>query len=268
MYKIYCISDHTGLTTESFAKTLLSQFRTVRYSFETMPFIDTLKKAQKLSERLTSEAKDNKVIAFSSIVNPAFREPFLDKSFEYIDLFATFLKRLETQFGETALRETGRVHGMKDINRYMHRIEAIDFAVHHDDGLQTQHYDKADVILTGVSRSGKTPSSLYLAIQYGIRAANYPLTEEDLHHQRLPECLLKYRQKLFGLMVNAERLSEIRQERLPGSQYASIKQCRHELHLVEQFFERDGIEYLNTTSLSIEEISTNIITAMKLEKRF
>ncbi|PIQ43094.1 MAG: phosphoenolpyruvate synthase regulatory protein [Gammaproteobacteria bacterium CG11_big_fil_rev_8_21_14_0_20_46_22] len=268
MYKIYCISDHTGLTSESFAKTLLSQFKDLRYRFETIPFVDSLKKAQTLSNKLAKESEEDKVIVFSSIVDPNLREVFLNKPFEYIDLFATFLKRLESHFGQTALRETGRVHGMKDINRYMHRIEAIDFAVQHDDGLKTEHYEKADVILTGVSRAGKTPTSLYLAIQYGIRAANYPLTEEDLQHEGLPACLSKHRKKLFGLMINPERLSEIRQERLPGSQYANIQQCRKELHKVAQYFEQDGVPYLDTTSLSIEEIATNIITAMQLEKRF
>lgn len=265
---VYFISDHTGITVEGLGRSLLSQFKDIQFNYISKPFINDEDKVQatvlKLQELV---AAGNKVLVFSTIVNKVLRAAFADKNFEHFDLFNTYIPRLENILQQTAVAEAGRAHGVGDYHKYMTRIEAIDFTLLHDDGLNYKHYEQADIILVGVSRSGKTPTCLYLAIQYGVRAANYPMTEEDLISGDLPQILKKVHHKLFGLLIDAQRLHEIRSERLPNSRYASVAQCQMELKKVEQLFLEEKIPFLNTTSLSIEEISTQILAHTGLQKR-
>jgi regulator of PEP synthase PpsR (kinase-PPPase family) len=158
----------------------------------------------------------------------------------------------------------GRSHVIADQERYNRRIEAINYTLAHDDGQMNKGLNEADVILVGVSRSGKTPTSLYLAMQFGIKAANYPLIPEDFDRGELPEVLQTMRHKLFGLSIAPERLSQIRNERRPGSRYASISNCTQEIAAAENMMRREGIKWLSSTTRSIEEISATILAELKL----
>lgn len=265
---VYFISDHTGITVESLGRSLLSQFKEMQFQYHSKPYVNSQEKVNDLVAKLEGLVQQgNRVIVFSTIVNQALRRALMVKSFQHFDLFSTFLPQLETILEQKASPETGLSHGVVDYHKYMTRIEAIDFTLQHDDGLHHKHYEQADLILIGVSRSGKTPTCLYMAIQYGIRAANYPITEEDLMHDALPNALKKVKDKLFGLLIDVDRLHSIRTERLSNSRYASLEQCKKELVKVEKLYRQENIPFLNTTKLSIEEISTQILLQTGLEKR-
>lgn len=268
-YFIYFVSDHTGLTAESMGRTLLSQFKNVEMETHAIPYMNSAEKISELVAKLEELSKQpqSKVIVFSTIVNPQLRQQFSGNGLFHIDFFNQSLPRLENFLDQKASGEIGRSHGVGNYNKYMTRIEAIDYSLLHDDGLNPKHYEKADIILVGVSRSGKTPTCLYMAIQFGIQAANYPITEEDLSEFGLPKILFPYKKKLFGLLIDPIRLHQIRSERLPNSRYASLEQCQYELNKVEQLFKEEQIPYLNTTSLSIEEISTQVLFQAGIEKR-
>jgi len=184
-----------------------------------------------------------------------------------LDFFEGFLDPLEAELGSRSTHTIGRSHGAMDKKEYRNRIEAVNFALAHDDGVASPELSKADVILVGVSRSGKTPTCLYLALQFGVKAANHPLIPEDFDRMRLPEVLQSHREKLFGLSIAPERLSEIRFERRPDSRYAALENCRSEVQRAESLMRREGIESVNSTSKSIEEIATTIMQAFKLERR-
>lgn len=264
---IYFISDHTGLTVEGLARTLLSQFDLKDVEYRVKPYIDSVNKAEALLVEILQHPADERLV-FSSLTDKAVAEVFAAAEVDLIDLFAAFIPRLEKKLGQKASGKTGLAHSARDYHNYMLRIDALNFALTHDDGLNNKHYQQAEVVLVGVSRSGKTPSCLYLAIQFGIQAANFPITEDDLSDSRLPKPLVELKPKLFGLLIDPRRLHEIRSERLPNSRYASLAQCRHEISQVERLFQKERIPYLNTTSLSIEEISTQIVVQCGIDKKF
>ena len=264
---VYFVSDHTGLTVEALGRTLLSQFQLQNCEYHIKSYINTIEKAEHLATEIIAK-NNSKIIVFSSFVNAELRIVFARKKVEYIDLFSEFLPRLEQTLGQKASPQTGLTHGVGNYHKYMLRIEAINFALAHDDGLNNKHYEHADVVLVGVSRSGKTPTCLYLAIQFGIKAANYPITADDLLEKSLPKVLQPIRHKLFGLLIDTTRLHEIRSERRPNSTYASLSQCQEELAHVRYLYQTEKIPFLDTTSLSIEEISTQILLQTSIEKHF
>jgi len=266
--KVYYVSDGTGITAEALGESLLSQFE-MEYDALTMPYIDNRLKAETLRQRIDQDAKElnTKPLIFSTLVDSEIRDILQDSEAVMFDLFGTFVPYLEETLGKTSLPSVGRSHGVIDYERYKLRIDAVNFALANDDGVGTHNYKKADVILVGVSRSGKTPTCLYLALQYGIFAANYPFTEDDLTSARMPEHLLSYKEKLFGLTIDANRLAQIRGERRPGSRYASREQCQKELSHVERLFSREHISYIDSTRYSIEEIATKILTMTNLQRR-
>jgi hypothetical protein len=206
-------------------------------------------------------------VAFTTLVNAAIRETVRGADAFVLDFFESFLDPLEAEFGSKSTHTIGRSHSARDAKGYTHRIDAINFALAHDDGASSRDLDKADVILVGVSRSGKTPTSLYLSLQFGIRAANCPLIPEDFDRMRLPKAIEGYRHKLFGLSIAPERLREIRNERRPNSQYADLENCRYEVQQAEKLMSREGIRWANSTAKSIEEIATTILQELKLERR-
>ncbi|OGT29639.1 MAG: hypothetical protein A3E87_06055 [Gammaproteobacteria bacterium RIFCSPHIGHO2_12_FULL_35_23] len=264
---VYFISDHTGLTVEALGRMLLSQFQLTKCDYHIKSYVNTVEKAQQLAIEIIAK-NGGKIIVFSSFVNAQLREVFSKNKIEYIDLFSEFIPRLETILEKKSSAQTGLAHGVGNYHKYMLRIEAIDFALAHDDGLNNKHYEDADLVLIGVSRSGKTPTCLYLAIQLGIKAANYPITADDLHNFSLPLVLSKVKHKLFGLLIDVNRLQEIRNERRPNSTYSSLVQCQQELDHVHRLYKNEKIPFLDTTSLSIEEISTQILLQTGIEKRF
>jgi regulator of PEP synthase PpsR (kinase-PPPase family) len=265
----FFISDGTGITAEALGHSLLSQFESIDFEQITLPYIDNPEKAKKALEQINAnqETTGTRPIIIDTIVNQDIRKIFSSCDGFMIDVFATFLRPLEKELATDSTYTVGRAHSITDQTQYKTRINAVHFALDNDDGARTNQYEKADIILIGVSRSGKTPTCLYLALQFGICAANYPITEDDLDDLRLPKLLKAVKEKLFGLTIDADRLSAIRQERKPNSRYASIQQCQQEIRGIKALFNKENIPFLDTSELSIEEISTRILAEGKLKRK-
>lgn len=267
--KVFFLSDGTGITVQTMGHSLITQFENVRFETINLPYIDTIEKAQQAVLRINQTATNDrqKPIIFATLVDPDIRQIIANSEGQYMDFFQTFLEPLEQELGTKSSRTIGRSHGLTNTISYKNRIDALNYTLGHDDGVNMRGYEQADVILIGVSRCGKTPTCLYLALQFGILAANYPFTDEHLNELRLPEALKKYKAKLFGLTIEAERLQAIRSERRPNSNYAALERCRTEVNAVEAMYRRENITFLNTTRFSIEEISTKIMALLGLERK-
>lgn len=266
---VFFVSDQTGVTAETMGHSLLTQFDGLDFRPVTLPFISTVDKAEEAVTKINAVALEDgaRPVVFSTLVNDDVRTVVRQADCLYLDFFDAFLGPMEQELGQVSSHALGRAHGVTDLAAYTARINATNFAMANDDGTHTREYDRADVILIGVSRSGKTPTCLYLALQYGAYAANYPLVDDDLDSRQLPAVVAPYRDKLFGLTIEPERLHQIREERRPGSRYASIAQCTYELRAAEQLFERFGVPYLDTTDCSIEEIASRVLERKKLARR-
>lgn len=269
MRHVYIISDGTGITAETLSQSLMSQFEGMAFNTSTYPYIDTIKKANKVIEKIEADYQQTNIqpILFTTLVKQDIRALFRTSSAQLFDLFSAFIKPLECTLEAKSSYTIGRSHGLINHDSYKERIAAIDYTLSHDDGISIKDYDKADIILLGVSRSGKTPTCLYLALQYGILAANYPLVDEDLQKSSLPDFLKKHQKKLFGLTIHPEKLSQIRQERRPDSHYATLSQCRLEIAKVKSLYLQEGVSFLNSTDFSIEEISTRIMAKKQIKRR-
>lgn len=266
---VFFVSDQTGVTAETMGHSLLTQFDGLEFRAITLPFIASVEKAIEARERIdaAAEAEGIPPIVFSTLVKDDMRDQVKAGRGVFLDFFEAFLGPLEAALDSKSSHATGRAHGMADIAGYTARIDATNYALANDDGVHTRDYDRADVVLVGVSRSGKTPTCLYMALHYGINAANYPLTEDDLESARLPAVLAKHMPKLYGLTIRPDRLQQIRHERRPDSKYASAPQVAFEVRSAEALFERYGIPYLDTTDCSIEELGSRIIHKTGVERR-
>ena len=265
---VFFISDGTGITAETFGNAILAQFE-MRPRHVRLPFIDSVDKAHQAVRQInhTAEVEGRRPIVFTTLVN----EDVLGVIQQgckglLLDMFGTFVNPLEQELGITSNHRIGRFSDVSKSQEYHDRIEAINFSLAHDDGQLNRDLELSDVILIGVSRSGKTPTSLYLAMQYGLKAANYPLIPEDFDRKQLPPALVPHVKKIFGLTIQPDRLSEIRNERRPNSRYASLDNCRHEIHEAEAMMRREGIRWLSTTTKSIEEIATTILQEIRPER--
>ncbi|MFI4921173.1 MAG: pyruvate, water dikinase regulatory protein [Gammaproteobacteria bacterium] len=267
---VFFVSDRTGITAEALGRSLMSQFDGAGFRQVTLPFIDSVDKAKDAVARIAEAAREDggRPLVFSTMVQDDLRAVFQGSEALCLDFFDAFIGPLERELGMKSSHTSGKAHVGADDAAYLNRIEAVNFVLANDDGVTTRNYPKADVVLVGVSRSGKTPTCLYMALQYGIHAANYPLTEEDMDKGRLPEALLPHRPKLYGLTINPTRLQQIRQERRPDSRYASPDQVRHEVQRAENLFQGAGIPFMNTTHPSIEEIATTILHKAGLKRRY
>ncbi len=266
---VYFLSDTTGVTAETLGHSLLVQFNDQSFRQVTLPFIDCEDKAREAVEKIkTARTKDDhRPIIFSTVVHEDLRAIIRTADGLHLDIFDAFLAPLGEELDSKPTYETGKAHGMSDIESYMKRIEATNFALANDDGGISRDYDKADVILVGVSRSGKTPTCLYLAMQYGVYAANFPLTDDEFESGTLPEILVKQKHKLYGLTIAPGRLRQIRKERRALGRYATAQQVRFEIRESEKIFRRYGIPYVDTTEFSIEEISSRILDSTGVERR-
>lgn len=264
---VFFVSDGTAITAETFGHSLLTQFHKVDFREIRLPFVDTESKAMDAVALINkaAEAGEDKPLVFSTIVNHQVGRALTAANAHIFDMFATFMAPLERVLGVESSPQVGKAHGMGDSNSYEDRMEATNYALTHDDGI-SKRLEKAEVILIGVSRSGKTPTCLYLALHYGIKAANYPLTEEDLEQPRLPAFLREHKGKLFGLTIDPDRLARIRENRRPGSRYASVKQCRYEVEAAESLLRAEGVPLLSSTGSSIEELASRIIVRLGLAK--
>ena len=264
---VFIVSDGTGITAENFSQSILAQFEAT-FKQVRVPFVDSVDKAYDAVNSINQAASKYGVqpIVFTTLVNAELNSIVSKANGLILDMFQTFVAPLEAALGMKSTHAMNRLHHNADTEAYKNRIEAINYSLAHDDGQSNQNLVEADVILIGISRVGKTPTSLYLAMQYGLKAANYPLIPEDFERGQLPKDLVPYRQKIFGLMIDAERLSEIRNERRPGSNYAKLENCRYEINEATAMMKKQSIPWVMTTSKSIEEISTTVLQAMKSDK--
>ena len=266
---VFFVSDGTGITAETFGNSILAQFpakpRHVR-----RPFIDNAEKANAVVDEINAvaQAEGKPPIVFITLVDDEVRGIVTADSCKgfVLDMFKSFIEPLEHELGMKSNHRIGRFSDASQSAEYHDRIEAINFSLAHDDGQSSRNLDIADVILVGVSRSGKTPTSLYLAMQHGIKAANYPLIPEDFERGRLPSPLAPHKRKCFGLTIDPERLAQIRHERRPDSRYASIENCRYEVREGEAMMKKEGIAWLSSTHKSIEEIATTILRDLRPDR--
>jgi regulator of PEP synthase PpsR (kinase-PPPase family) len=266
---VFFVSDGTGITAETFGNSILAQF-SAKPRHIRRPFIDTVDKAVKVVSEInaTADAESKRPVVFITLANTAIREVVTSPHCKglVLDMFQAFVEPLEQEFGLKSNHRIGRFSDAAKSQEYNDRIEAINFSLAHDDGQSAKNLEAADVILVGVSRSGKTPTSLYLAMQHGIKAANYPLIPEDFDRGHLPSTLAPHKRKCFGLTIDPDRLCQIRNERRPGSKYASIENCRAEVHEAESMMKRSGISWLSSTHKSIEEIATTILRDIRPDR--
>nr|WP_312538686.1 MULTISPECIES: pyruvate, water dikinase regulatory protein [unclassified Moraxella] len=266
---VFFISDGTAITSETLGRSILSQFPTVPFETRVIPYVDTLDRADEAVNQINlAHQRDGvKPLVFDTIVDPVIRERINGADAFNLDIYEGLISKIADEIKVQPAPHAGHAHGDVDSENYKSRIDAVHFALDNDDGARTTHYDAADIILIGVSRSGKTPTSLYLALQFGIRAANYPLTEDDLYENSLPKALKPYRDKLFGLVIDADRLVKIRNERRAGSRYASYQQCQQELRAIQGIYISQGIPNIDVSTMSIEEIATRILQMTGLKRR-
>jgi hypothetical protein len=266
---VFFVSDQTGVTAETMGHSLLTHFDGQAFRQVTLPFISTVDKAEEAVRRIdaTAAAEGVRPVIFSTLVQEDMREIIKRAHGLFLDFFDAFLGPLEQELKVKSSRAQGRAHGMLDIGAYTLRINATNFALANDDGAITRDYDRADLVLVGVSRSGKTPTCLYMALQYGIFAANFPFADEEFESGALPASLVKVQRKLYGLTIAPERLQQIRNERRPNSKYSSPSQVEYELRAAESIFRRYDIPFISTTECSIEEIASRILDKTGLERR-
>lgn len=266
---VFLISDRTGITVETLVHTLLTQFDEDLFERVTLPFIDSLEKIHAAVQQINAAALQDGVppLVFSSLVDAGCREALRRSRGVLFDFFDDFIWRLEEVLGRKSAHAVGRSHGIGNVTAYDERVEAVNFALSYDDGARLKNLGDADLVLLGVSRSGKTPTCLYLALQFGIRAANYPLTEEDFPRVGLPPALEEHRAILFGLSIAPERLQKIRQQRRPDCEYSSLAQCRREIQWAERLYTAHRIPFVNTTAMSIEEIAAAIMHRSGVKRR-
>ena len=266
---VFFVSDQTGVTAETLGHSLLTQFDGLKFRGVTVPFINTPDKAKECVRRinLTAEVEGSRPIVFATMVQDDLRDIISASHGLTLDFFGAFIGPMERELELQSSHATGKAHGVADQRSYNRRIDAMNYALEHDDGSSTRDYGKADIILVGVSRSGKTPTCLYMALRYGVFAANYPLMEEEFEKGRLPPVLERHRERLFGLTIAPRRLQQIRQERRPESNYASPRQISFELRSAEALFTRYGINYIDTTEFSVEEIASTVLDRTGLLNR-
>ena len=272
--KVFYLSDSTGITAENLGKSLLTQFPQIQFESVTRPFVDTPEKAQKIAVEINQESQtsSHRPIVVDTIVDSEVSGIISSADCFYIDIFSTFLSPLEHELEVKSAHHVGHMPIFKEDSRvvdeqYMQRIDAVHFALANDDGMQLNRYADADIILIGVSRTGKTPSSVYLGMQYGIKAANYPLIPDDLETKKLPSALREHQKKLFGLTIRPARLSDIRNERKPNSNYAALRTCVDEIRQAETLYRQYRVPYIDTTQLSVEEISARMLQRAGIERR-
>lgn len=265
---VFFVSDRTGITAENLGHALLTQFSAMKFEHHSLPFINSEEKARLAAGSINQSAQNSayRPLVFSTLIDDGYRAIIAGTDAHIIDFFDAFIKPLEAELNIQSSHAAGLSHGISNEHVYMCRMDAVNFSLRTDDGVSTREYKDADVILVGVSRSGKTPTCLYLAMQFGLRAANYPLTESDMANALLPKALAPYRHKLFGLLINAERLHTIREMRKHNSGYASMAQCQRETRMIRSVFDLEKVPYIDSSHISVEEIATSIIQLMKIHR--
>ncbi|MBU4464544.1 MAG: kinase/pyrophosphorylase [Actinobacteria bacterium] len=261
----FFVSDSTGITAETLGSALLANFPGVTFRRHTIPFVDTPEGARRVVadiQRSSREGADP--IVFTTVKSATIVRELSLSGAVVIDLLGGHLRELEAALGSTASEQLGQYHGVGDIERYFARMRAVEYAIEHDDGQSMRALDIADVIIVAPSRCGKTPTTMYLALQYGLLVANYPLTDDDFPSDGLPSTVARFAAKCFGLTTTPLRLSQVRHERRPSSTYSSLAQCTLELRRAEDLYRRNRVPFLNSSTKSVEEMSAVIMQSMRL----
>lgn len=268
-HPVFFVSNSTGITIETLGRSLLCQFSAIKFKSHSLRFVDSTEKAKIAVDRIKQTGVETGIrpIILSTLVKPELRDIVSKAEGLFLDVFDTFINSIEEELGFHAKLSMGKSHGVLDDDYYSERIDAVNYSLKTDDGVALKEYFKADVILTGASRTGKTPTSLYLAMHYGLCTANYPIVDDEIEKIDLPEVLKEHKKKLFGLLVSPERLQKIRSKRRPNSQYASLSQCQYEIRQTEAIFQQANVPYFDVSSMSIEEISSTIMSMLKLSSR-
>ncbi len=265
---VYCVSDHTGVTAEVFARSLMARFEDVDVHYVVRSFVNDAERVESIVEEVVGAIEEGEApIVFSTLTDPVLRSRLKESGALVLGLFDHFVDELSSELASAPSAAVGSYHGIRDLARYQARLDAVDFSLATDDGLATDQYDEADIILIGVSRAGKTPTSLYMAMHHGLCAANYPLTPEDLDGATLPPSLRPHRNKLFGLTIDPVRLHQIRQRRRPDSTYAELATCSMEVAKAERLFRQEHVPTTNSTAQSIEEMAATIMSAVGMRGR-
>ena len=265
----FFVSDRTAITVEMLANSLITQFDGIDFVRKTLPFVDSIEKAREVLIEIAAAGAESgkRPLVFTSLMTEEIRYELSKADGLVLDLYERFIVPMEVELGVKSAHAVGRSHSAGNFKDYNHRIEAVNYTLAHDDGVTNKNLDVADIILVGVSRSGKTPTCLYLALQFGVKAANYPLIPEDLTKMKLPPALIAHKHKVWGLSIAPDRLQQIRTERKPDSTYASAANCRFEVEAAEQLMRENGIAFLNSTTKSIEELATVILHEAQLVRR-
>jgi len=260
---VFFLSDSTGISAETMGNALLIQFPDLRFERRLIPFISSVEEARRVVAILDAAA-DGAVapLAFSTTAVEEVRQELLRTKCPLIDFFGMHMDSVESILGAKGIRVAARLHGMGDVKRYNARMAAVEYAIEHDDGQSMRALDKADVILLAPSRCGKTPTTMYLALQHGIFVANYPLVDEDFESAELPRPVRVLRNRCFGLTTTPARLSQVRNERRPNSRYASFEQCSYELREAEAMYRNHRLPVINSSTKSVEEMSTVILQTL------
>lgn len=257
---VFFLSDSTGISAETMGNALLIQFPDLRFERRLIPFITTVEEARKVVAVLDA-AMDSGVtpLAFSTTAVTEIRDVLHTSRCPLIDFFDLHMSRVESILGVQGQRVAARLHGVGDVKRYNARMAAVEYAIEHDDGQSMRALDKADVILVAPSRCGKTPTTMYLALQHGVFVANYPLVDEDFDSNELPKPIRHLQDRCFGITTTPARLSQVRNERRANSRYASLEQCTYELRRAETLYRIHKIPSINSSAKSVEEMSTVIL---------
>ena len=259
----YFVSDSTGITAETLGSALLANFPGVRFQRHTIPFVDTVSGARNVVADIERAAGADPIV-FATVKSAEILDELVRSQAVVIDLLGGHLRELEAALGSTASEQLGQYHGVGDIEQYFARMRAVEYAIEHDDGQSLRALDIADVIIIAPSRCGKTPTTMYLALQYGLLVANYPLTDDDFPSDGLPATVAKYASRCFGLTTTPLRLSQVRHERRPSSTYSSLAQCTLELRRAEDLYRRNRVPFLNSSTKSVEEMSAVIMQSLRL----
>ena len=264
----FFLAGGTGISAETLGNMILGQFPTVSFATRKIPFIKTVEQARGVLAMLDAAA-DGPVtpLVFSTVADLDVRGVLAETRCAFIDLFGSHLDTVEHVLHVNAAYNVGSVHGIADQRRYEARMKAVEFSMEHDDGQSLRAFDQADLILIAPSRCGKTPTSMYLALQHGLKVANYPLVEEDFESTGLPRPIRPYADRCFGLLSTAARLSQVRGERRPGSRYATLAQCSFELRRAEQMYRAHRIPSVNSANMSVEEIAAVVLQSLERPKR-
>lgn len=262
---IFVISDSAGETASKLAAASMAQYPTVDFSLFRRTFA---KEEDKLKKALEDARRENAMV-LHTIVNEHLvkiaNEFFEEHNMYHFDILTPPVAEIERLTGIAPTREPGALHHLNE--NYFKRIEAMEFAVKYDDGKDPRGFLEADVLLLGVSRTSKTPLSLFLANK-NLKVANLPLIPEAHLPKQIWEMNPK---KIVGLTNNPDILNGIRKERMKtyglpaNTSYSDIEKIKKELAFANDLYQQLGCVVINVASLSIEETASMILNALNLE---